>query len=222
MAGTIDLGTTGKQRIEHEFAYAKGIGPVDDEQVVSDALAQQHVFARDLGGATFVSVERVGEKSNGGFYTFKATYDVPLRESRAEDYAYGGPKGRVLVPIENDQPAFAPFVPEGGYAPVGQAVDHPNTVVMEADMPQQPTQEAKTGEPVSDLGHTEEQVRQIRETGKVPDPTGKPDPNYAPSTAVSTGDTVVDLGTATTTTTAAPKRKSPAKAAATTTTARPE
>jgi hypothetical protein len=56
-----------------------------------------------------------------------------------------------------------------------------------------------SSEPHSELGHTPEQVREIRETGRVPEPAGKPDPGGT-STNVSPG----DQSTTTTTTTAAP------------------
>lgn len=213
------------KRIEHEFTYPKGQGILEDEAVLRDAEAQRGVFAKDLGGADLVTIERVGEKSNGGFYTFRATYDVPTGTGRlSEDYALGGPKNRVLVPLVDGDPTMIPFEPEGTDRPQGQPMGHPNTVVTTeeiADMERR-TQEATPGEPVSELGHTEDQVRQIREGGPVPEPDGKPDPDFAPSTAVSAGDD----GTTTTTTTAAPKRsstrKSSARAASTTTTDRPE
>jgi hypothetical protein len=63
---------------------------------------------------------------------------------------------------------------------------------------QQQAEQDLSGEPHSELGHTPEQVRQIRETGVVPEPKGKREEGVSMTNVSQTG------ATTTTTTTAAP------------------
>jgi hypothetical protein len=64
------------KRLTHELTYPKGRALVTDELLQHDAEAQ----GERLGGATLVEIEKVGEKSQGGFYTYRATYEVPVAD----------------------------------------------------------------------------------------------------------------------------------------------
>jgi hypothetical protein len=191
--------TQATQRLDHEFVYPKGSGIVDDDVIRRDALAQ----AKEFGG-TLVSIERVPGKSNGGFYCWRATYDAPLKQSSHDDadLIATGPKGRVYafagdIPDGLTTGHVLPdqvYYPEGGEEPQGQPSDFPTTVVTEggktdkvkvrrdsSPAPEQPANVVTPGEPESELGHSEEQVRQIREGGPVPEPEN---PQQAPNTRV--------------------------------------
>ncbi len=186
---------TATQRLEHYFAYPKGVSTLTDEQIHADVERQRGVYAEDLGSATLVGVERAGSQSNGGHETYRAIFDVPLRASRSEEYERGGDEGRVLIPLVDGERAFEPFVATGPDAPADLPSDFPNTFVPGKD-PIMSTRDtvATPDEPTSELGHTPEQVREIRETGKTPEPDGTSDEAPYTHAVEDAGTDAVDPG----------------------------
>jgi hypothetical protein len=73
------------RRLTHDLTYSKGQGPVSEERLQTDAKAQGERFAEALGGADVLTIEHVGERSNGGYHTYRATYEVPLPESKEDE-----------------------------------------------------------------------------------------------------------------------------------------
>lgn len=163
-------------RLMHEFQFEKGRGPVSTGDLSRQVERQRVAYEGDFGSAITTTVEAVSGKSNGGFYTYAAYYDVPDRSGNQEDQ-------------------------------------------MSENLP---NKRGLDNEPVSEMGHTPEQVAEMRLTGKVPP---APEVVVTPRTQVAPSTPVDPDATPTTTTTAKPARRTTATTTTgtptTTTTAKP-